>query len=590
MTLEIAGFLVIFVVALILFSLERFSPDVTALGLMMTLIITGMLTPQEAFAGFGSETVLMIFGLLIMTEALARTGIVDIVGRYMLRFVGTGPKNLRLILLLAPAFVSSFFSNTASVAFFMPITLGIAHRTKLSVSRMLMPLAFAAILASSVTLIATSTNLVVSGLMQQLGLAPLGMFELTPVGLPILVGGLLYMHFIGRRLIPDRTGTQEARTTFGERLYVSEVEIMQGSAAVGQRIEETVIMTELNLGVLQMRRDDTYMKPLADTLLQAGDVLFVEGKREDILNIQNTSGIRLRGVVEELGTYIQGQKAKVAEVMLLPDSPLIGRTIRGLQLRERYKIQILAINQSGKITYTKIGRRRLNLGDVLLVQILEENLHLLEAERLFRVMDIVENAPTDLRRALLSSAIFIGSLGLAVIGIFPIAVAVLLGSLLIFLTRCISPEEAYHNIEWKTLILIACMLAFGQAMQQTGTADFLAAQIAGLPVQDAPLLLLSLFFGLAVLLTQPMSNQAAAAVLLPIAAQTAVLLGFNPRPFAVMIALAASCSFITPLEPGCVLIYSAGKYRFFDFVKVGGILTILIYIIAIALVPLIWQI
>jgi di/tricarboxylate transporter len=395
------------------------------------------------------------------------------------------------------------------------------------------------------------------------------------------------MWFIGRRLVPDRTGISQDTEYFDGTLYFSEVVIEPDSREAGKTIEESVIMQELKLGVLQLQRSGEFLKPLADTVLQAGDTLFVEGKRDDILKIPTTPGIDVKGAMQTLESYISRQKSQIAEVILLPDSPLIGRTITGLQLRERYQIQILAINQGGKISYSKIGRRVLRLGDILLIQMPSENLKLLEAEHLFRVLDVIEDNRTRPHRAGLAIAIFAGAILLSVLNIVPIAVAVLLGALLAFLTRCITPEVAYRNIEWKTIILIGSMLAFGQAMLQTGTADFLAAQIVRLPGADSQIGLLSLFFVLGVVLTQPMSNQAVAAILVPIAIQTAHLLNFDPRPAAVMIAVAASTSFITPLEPACVIVYGAGKYKFMDFPRVGFPLTVVIYLIAIVLVPIV---
>jgi di/tricarboxylate transporter len=318
------------------------------------------------------------------------------------------------------------------------------------------------------------------------------------------------------------------------------------------------------------------------------DILLVEGSRENMIRLTHEVGIEVSGKIQELDDYMQDGTARIAEVVILPGSPLVGRTIRGLGLRDRYQMQILAINQGGEIRHSRIGRLVLHIGDVLLVKMPRQNLQILEGERMFRVLDIIETRPIDRRRVQLSSVIFVGSMLLAILGVLPIAVAVLLGALISFVTRCITPEEAYRNIEWKTLILIGSMLAFGQAMQETGAADFLARLIVQLPGIESPIWLLSLFFLLAMILTQPMSNQAAAAILVPIAIQTALLLGFNPRPFAVMIALAASASFITPLEPACVIVYSAGRYKFMDFLRVGGLLTLIVYGVAIILVPMIW--
>lgn len=590
MTLEIAIFLVIFVVGLILFAWERVPSDVTALGLMLSLILTGLLQPKDAFAGFGSETVLMILGLLILTETLVHTGLVDMSGRWILGAVGGNVTRLRWMMLIVPGAVSSVISNTASAAFFLPIVLGLSNRLKISPSQLLMPMAFAAIMAGSVTLIGTSTNLVVSGLMQQQGLEPLSMFELTPVGLPILIIGIVYMAVVGRRLVPDRTAQSDAGTSLTDDLYFTEISVPATSALIGKSIEESPILQELQLGVIGLQRGEDMVRPLADTILNSGDILLVEGKRDDILRIPQTAGIDISGKIEEFEDYVKERDIQIAEIVILPGSRLVGRTIKGLRLRERYKMQILAVNQAGDIRYSKIGRLTLSLGNVLLVQMPADNLRVLESEKMFRVLDIIDTPRTDTSRALLASLIFVGALGLAVLEVVSIAVAVLLGALLVFITRCITPEEAYRRIEWKTLILIGSMLAFGQAMIQTGTADYLAQWITTLPGIESPFFLLSLFFFLSVILTQPLSNQATAAVLIPIAIQTALLVGHDPRPYAIMIALAASCSFITPLEPASVIVYSAGRYRFMDFIRVGGLLTIIIYVVAIVLVPLIWQV
>ncbi len=298
--------------------------------------------------------------------------------------------------------------------------------------------------------------------------------------------------------------------------------------------------------------------------------------------------IEVSGKIQELDTFVKNGDARTAEVVLLPGSPLVGRTIKGLRLRQRFEFQILAVRRSGEVRHSKIGRMIFNLGDVLLINIPQDNLNLMERERYFRVLNVVTMPQQANGKALLASAIFVAALLVAILGLLPISVAVMVGALAMFLTGCITPEEAYRNIQWKTVILIGSMLAFGRAMQQTGTADYIAGRITDLPVTESPLLLLAMFFVLAVVLTQPMSNQAAAAVLIPIALQTATLLDYNPRPFAITIALAASASFITPLEPASLLVYNAGRYKFMDFIRVGGLLTVVIFVIVLALVPLIW--
>jgi len=588
--LEVFAFLLLFVIALILFAFEWVPADVTALGLMLALILFGLIEPQAAFAGFGSETVLMILGLLILTETLIHTGLVDVVGRWLLEIVRNNTRWLQAMILIVASLLSAFISNTASTAFFLPIVLGLANRSRIRAAKLLMPLAFVTILAGSLTLIGTSTNLIVSGLMQQQGLAPIGMFELTIVGFPILIVGVLYVGTIGRRLTPDRLDSTNEPSDLDNALYFTEILIPSNSDLVGKTIDETILINELGLGMLELHRDKQRLPPLADTILQAEDTLIVEATRADMLRLAEKPNIEISGKIAELDTYMEEGTAQIAEVVILPGSPLAGRSIMGLSLRERYQLQILAIYQGGDINYTKVGRRILHIGDILLLKIPKQNLRSLEKERMFRILDIVETPPKNYSQIILASSIFIGSLSLAILGILSIPVAVLLGAFLVFATRCITPEEAYNRIQWRTIILIASMLAFGRAMQDTGTADYLANLIVQLPGIESPIWLLTLFFFLAMLLTQPMSNQAAAAVLVPIAIQTALLLNYNPRPFAIMIAIAASASFITPLEPACLLVYSAGRYKFMDFIRVGGFLTIIVYLIAIIIIPLVWEI
>jgi len=345
----------------------------------------------------------------------------------------------------------------------------------------------------------------------------------------------------------------------------------------------------LNLTVLAILRAGKRMvSPDADAMLEASDALLVEGSSEAILKIKDLPGIDIQADVKFSDSDLQGEGLSLVEVLLLPHSIFIGRTIRDLQLREAYHIQVLAINRPSGTVHSKITDTRLSMGDVLLLQASQEQILTLQAENVFNVLGRIEPQRFYPRQAWTVVVIFAGAMLTGGLNLLPLPVAMLLGALLCFLTRCITPEEAYRKVEWRVLILISCMLALGVAMQVTGTAQFLAERLANLVGGANPLWLLTGFFVLTVLLTQPMSNQAAAAVVIPLALQTAVHLGLNPRTFAVMIAVAASTSFLTPLEPACLMIYVPGRYRFMDFVKVGGLLTLIIYLIAIGLVPLLW--
>lgn len=588
MTFQIALLLSLVVAALVLFSFEWVSSDVVALGLLLALVLTGLLSASDAFAGFGSDTVIMIFALLIMTSALIRTGVVELVARAILRHAGTRISALLAVIMVAVATLSAFISNTAAAALFLPIVIGIAAKAKVSPSALLMPVAFASILTSSVTLISTSTNLVISGLMTRAGLPALGMFELSPVGIPIAVVGLLYMFFVGRRLIPNRTpvGLLEE---FEVRSYVTEVLVLPQSPLVGKPLEAAHLGRDLDLEVVRVFREpDTYLWPQHDLALKAGDILLVKGARKDVLKVKDTAGIEIRPEVTLSDPDLGIEDVSLVEALVVPRSPLVGRTLRAVGFRERYRLQVLGLNRHGQNMLEKLGRTVLNVGDMLLVQGPKAAIARIAEDGAVSVLNAVEQPRIDRSRAWRTTAIFAGSLALAACNVVPLAIAVLLGAFFIFLTRCIAPAEAYREMEWRAVVLIACMLALGEAMIRTGTADYLADLVGGATANLSPLWLLGGFFVLTVALTQPMSNQAAAAVILPIAVQTATHLNLNPRTFAIMIAVAASCSYLTPLEPACLMVYGPGRYRFIDFVRVGAPLTLLIFAIAMWLVPRGW--
>jgi di/tricarboxylate transporter len=588
MTVEIGLLLAIVASAAVLFAVEAVSADVVALGVLLALIATGLVTPAQAFSGFGSDAVLMIFGLLVMSAALLRTGVVDIVGRALLRRAGRDPARLVVWIMVVVATLSAFISNTAATAFFLPITVGLAARAQTSPSRLLLPLAFASILSSSVTLISTSTNIVVSDVMSDHGLAPMGLFELAPVGLPIALVGLLYMVVVGQRLLPARTSTPEEESPLGVKAYLTEVMVLPGSPFVGKTLTESGLGRELDLTVLRvMREKDRYFAPHGSMRLQAGDVLLVEGARDDVLKVKDVAGIDIKADVKLSDPTLQSEEGAIVEAIVLPRSSLIGRTLKSVQFRERYGLQVLAIDRHGATIHRKISEVRLQMGDLLLVQGRRENLAAVEGGDAFRILGTVEGKRPNLRRAAVAVAVFAGALAAGAARIVPLPVATLFGAFLVFVTRCITPEEAYRQVEWKAIVLIACMLSLGVAMTETGAAEWLAGGLVDL-LGTSSFALLTGFFVLTVVLTQPMSNQAAAVVVLPIALHAAASLGYSARTFAMMVAVAASCSYLTPLEPSCLMVYGPGRYRFTDFLKVGGLLTLIIYGIAIVLVPLVW--
>lgn len=590
MTPDIAICLIILGVAILLFAWDRIPADVIALGVMLAVVATGLLPADKAFAGFSSDTVMMILGLLIMSAGLIQTGVVEIAGRYVFDLAGRNPAIFLPVIMVSVAAVSAFMSNTAATAFFVPLVIGYAGKIGASPSRFLLPLAFASILTSSVTLISTSTNLVVSEILTRYQQAPMGMFEMAPVGIPIAVVGLLYVWLIGVRLIPQRED-QKAEEKIGERKYQADVVVVEDGPLVGKSLSDAKITADAGFTVVKLIRGKETVrgeKKLADVDLQAGDELILEGLRAHLLKIKDIEGLDFKADVHLVDTNEETKEDKtIVEGVLLPRSPLIGQSLRSLDFKERYGLQVLALHRAGRVPST-ISAARLRMGDVLLLEGTNADVKALEQGNLFNIFGGVEAARLNRSRAPLAAAIFVAAIAAVTFKFASLPVAVLGGAFLMLLTRCLSPEEAYRQVEWKALILIGALLSLGAAMETSGAGRFLAQQLIGVIGADGPYRLLTCFFILTVALTQPMSNQAAALVVLPIAMQTAIELGADPRPFGMMVAVAASCSYLTPLEPSCLMVYGPGKYRFSDFLKVGMPLTVLIYILAIALVPWVW--
>lgn len=586
MTPQIMTCLAILVVAVALFSWDRIPADVVALGVMLAVLATGLLTPEQAFAGFGSSTVMMILGFFIMTAALAHTGIVDTVGKWILAHAGNRPLFLLAVIMISVSTLSAFISNTAATAFFVPVVMGIAAQNNTSPSRLLLPLAFASILTSSVSLISTSTNIVISELMVRAGERPMGMFELAPAGIPIAVAGIAYMLTIGLRLMPDRGRDAANAQELGNRDYTADLVVSDGSPLIGMPVEESPIGRDTGFTVVRLLRDGKPVTGRDKAALAAGDVIVVEGRRRDLLRVKDTPGLELKADLH-LADAAEGETA-IVEGVLMPDSPLIGHTLKSAEFHARYGLKVLGLNRAGFRMPRQLSRIRMRLGDVLLLQGSPEHVSELERGNLFNIFGGVDTERLRTSHAALAVSIFALTLAAMTLDVVSMPVAALGGAFFMLLTGCISPEDAYRRVEWKVLILIGALLSLGAAMDATGTGRYLADQLIGAVGGGSPLLLLSCFFVLTVALTQPMSNQAAAIVVIPIAFETARQLGYNPRSFAMMIAIAASCSYLTPLEPSSLMVYGPGKYRFMDFVKVGFPLTFIIFAIALAVVPLAW--
>ncbi|HYJ44983.1 MAG TPA: SLC13 family permease, partial [Pyrinomonadaceae bacterium] len=565
--------------------------DIVTILLVMALVVTGTLSARDAFAGFGDDIVITISGLFILTGGLVKTGVVDVIGRRLHRIAGGSEFRLTVLIMLVAAASAAVLKNTTTTAMFVPVVLGMCARARVPPSKVMMPLAFGAILGGTCTLIGTSTNLAVSGAITRYGMQPFSMFELTPVGIAIVVVGLLYMLLLGLRLLPRRGGDESLTEQYHIREYLSEVLVLEGSPLVGRTLAEANLSDELDLTVVGiMRGKQGRIAPSSAERVEADDLLLVQGRIEDILRVKNETGIEIRADFKLSDNVLESGEVELFEAMVLRGSDFIGRTFKGLKFRQRYQLTVLAVNRHGVALLSKISTLPLRFGDVLLVQGQREKVEQLATDgQLLLLEDVSERRGRASKRrwALLAFGVFL-FFSVTHLPQVPLPVAVLIGVLILLVSRAIRAQEIYSFIEWRLIVLIAGMISFGTALEKTGADKYLADLIVrGMGGYGATAVLAG-FFLLTVALTQPMSNQAAALVVVPIAVKTALSLGLNPRTFAVIVTYAASCSFLTPLEPACVLIFTPGRYRFFDFVKVGSILTIAVFIIVMLLVPVFW--
>ncbi|HEV2704273.1 MAG TPA: SLC13 family permease [Pyrinomonadaceae bacterium] len=604
MTPDIAKVLILLFVALVLFATEKIPIDIVTILLVIALVLSGTLTAGEAFAGFGNDIVITIAGLFVLTGGLVKTGVVDVVGRRLHRIAGGNAFRLASLVMFVAAACASVMKNTTTTAMFVPVVLGIAERARVQPSKLLMPLAFGAILGGTCTLIGTSTNLAVSGALTKLGenqellqqfrvdqqlLRPFSMFELTPVGIAIVAAGMLYMLLIGMRLLPARGHVESLTDQYHIREFMSEVIVMKDSPLVGQTLAEANLSNSLDLTVVGIIRGVRgRIAPRADERIEAGDLLLVQGRLEDILRVKTEAGIEIKGDFELNDQHLESGNLELFEVMVLRGSDLNGRTLRGLNFRERYDLTVLAINRHGVALLSKLSTVSLRFGDVLLVQGERARVEQVASESNLLLLEDVSERRGRAGKRIYAIGAFLVFLFCSVTHLVPLSVAVLLGVLILLATKSVRTQEIYELIDWRLIVLIAGMISFGTAMEKSGADQYLAALIRDYFESYGGLAVLAGFFILTVALTQPMSNQAAALVVLPIAVKTALLLNYNPRTFAIAVTYAASCSFLTPLEPACVLIYTPGRYRFLDFVKVGSILTLAVFAIVMLLVPILW--
>jgi di/tricarboxylate transporter len=777
MTPDIAAVLAILGAAILLFVTERIRVDVVALLVLVGLALTGLVTPAEALSGFSNLAVVTVWAILILSAGLARTGVAGIVGRQVLRVAGGSEVRLIVVIMLTVGVLSGFMNDIGVAALMLPVVVDIARRTGRAPSKLLMPLAFAALLGGLNTLIGTPPNILVSEALRERGLKPFLMFDYTPVGVIVMLAGIAFMALVGRHLLPTRDigrdlapEETDLEELFGlrERLFIVELPVQ--SALAGKTLIESRLGAALGLNVIGIvRKEETQLAPGPHTVLRAGDRLLVEGRpdrltglhgrnhlsieedhlaverllseeidvveaalspgsglagrtleeisfrqrfgvivlairrgdvvrrtnletiplqRDDILLLQGhrnqisalrdepdfllsrpetaelsqlverlmvvrvppdsalvgqtlvesrlgaAFGLGVMGIVrrgetdlmpdpkerleagdtllvkgrrDDLSTLealqelevdlqatpdpstLESERVGLVEVVLSPRTTLAGKTLRQLHFREKYGLNVLAIWRGGRAYRSNLRDMDLRLGDALLLHGPREKLRVLGSEPDFLVLTEAAQEAPRLKKAPLALLIMVAVLAPVIFGWLTIAIAAVMGVVLMILSECLTMEEAYRAIEWKAIFLIAGMLPLGIAMERTGAAQFLAEGMVNAVGGFGPLAVAAGLFILAALASQVMPNPAVAVLLAPIALSTASDLGVSPYPLLMAVAVSASAAFLSPVGHSAnVLIMGPGGYRFSDYVKVGAPLTLVVLVVVLLVLPIFW--
>ncbi|MEE8367546.1 MAG: SLC13 family permease [Thermoanaerobaculia bacterium] len=586
MTLDIFIVLALLVVAMVFFTFEWLSIDIVTICLLVGLILSGILSPDEAFAGFASEIIVILVSVFVLSGTLVKTGVMDWLGHAIFRVAGGSQNRISIALSSLSAALSAVFSNTNSTAVLIPSTFELAKRGKFHPSKLLMPLAFASIMGGTCTLIGTSTNVAASGMLETLGYEPYSFFEFTAVGLVIVVVGILYLTFVGHRLLPTHPATSLSERYDIQR-YLSAVLVTKGSRLAGKTLGEAGL-SERGFNVAVIERDGKKKMPRRNSRLREGDLLIVEATREALLATKGSTDLRLEADPIRGDKVLVAEGAKLVEAFVMPGSEIAGKTVQRSALRSRYGVSVLALQRPGQKVSAAIGKLSIRVGDVLLLQGSESDFEAIRQSGGLRMLDEVGHLPFRRPKGLFAAGALLVGILAGSFGVVPLSVGLLMAAVAVVLRKCITPEEIYGLIEWRLIVLIGGMTSFGVAMQKTEAAEYLAQLVISWVLPFGIYAVMASLAILTIILTQPLSNAAAVLVILPVAISTALQLDVNPRTFAVLVTLSASLSFITPFEPACLLVYGPGGYRFSDFVKSGSVLTAISFVTLLLLVPRIW--
>lgn len=576
--------------ALVLFASEAFSVDVVALLILLSLIGFGILSPEEAVSGFSNPAVITIAAMFVLSAGLLRTGALSALAQKVMDYSYGNELRFMLLLMVTVATMSAFINNTPVVVIFLPLVLSLANQSDILPSKVLIPLSYGAILGGTCTLIGTSTNLLINSMAEQHGFKALGMFEFTRLGVIYVIVGITYMYFIGHRFLPSH-GTVTTYATGRIKEYLTEIAVPADSPLLGNDVAEVVASFGEEVQVFQLIRGEMiYWPSFHDLQVQEGDAFLIKGEVNPIMSLLRSPAVTLApGVTGPPEPSASQREMALAELVINPNSTLLGSTLDEARIPDRYGVHVLAIQRHGAHLREKLSRIRLRVGDVLLILGQEGPLSRLSNYPDFIVLEEIRDVVVDRHKARVALTVTAAVVLLAALKLQPIMVLALAGAVLMVITGCISAREAYRSVDKSILVLIAGTLALGLAMEKSGASEFLATHILNLTGWAGPVFVLSGFYLLTSLLTEVTSNNAAAAMMVPIALSTASALAVNPRAFLMVVLFGASASFATPIGYQTnTFVYGPGGYSFKDFLRVGLPLNIILWLVATVLIPIFW--
>ena len=575
--------------ALAMFMWGKWRYDIVALMTLLIATITGIVPASEAFAGFGHPAVTTVAAVLVISRGLINSGLIDVITN-QLHKIGSNITLQILGLTLTVAAISAFMNNVGALAIMLPVALQMARKNGHPPSLFLMPIAFGSLLGGLTTMMGTPPNIIIALARAEYAGKPFSLFDFTPVGCVVAIAGILYISLFGWRLLPRRKGQGSVEALFHIKDYTTEVRITKNSAIAGSTIADLARYKDIEINIIGIAREKHRIAyPSPNELLQEGDVLVIESDSKDLKTFIDSAKLELAGDKALEKDILGSQDMLMVEAVVRVDSEFIGQTAYSLNLRRRFGLNLLAVARKGSRLTQRLATISFQLGDVVLVSGLADSIHETIAD-----LGCIPLAQRNLRigqprQIIKSGAVFLGAILAAACGLMAIQTALVMAAVAMVLLNIISIREVYENVNWSVIILLGAMIPVGVALETTGAAETIVQLLLSFSVGLPPVASLIIIFIGTMLLTDVINNAAAAILIAPIAIKTALMLNVSPDPFLMTVAIASSCTFLTPIgHQSNTLVMGPGGYKFGDYWRMGLLLGIIIVLIAIPMICIVW--